>query len=1075
MQDKIQKYILQLVQNLPVNLHYSSDKQFFMSFTVYKSSAGSGKTFTLVKEYLSLILCDPQKFSRVLAITFTNKAATEMKERVISTLHNIIAAEQENSLIEIYKAKTKLSFEELKRQSSIVLALILHNYSEFSICTIDSFVHRIVRTFAYDLRIPAGFEVETDNKILIDKAIDLLIEQLGSNELLTRILLDFAENRITDESSWNIENSLKELSKILFQEDSLRYVEYLREMDMEILHAVAKKCTELNKTIENFVGTESGKILQLIRTENINPASFYQGNRGIYNYFKKIASGDFSVCDAPSKYVLDTIENGKWTASKVSEIERASIETVSGKIKTAFDSIQDFWSREKADYYARNLLRKNMFALSVLSEVEKLIHQISSEDKILHISEFGKRIAGIVAKESVPFIYERLGEKYQHFLIDEFQDTSVLQWQNLLPLIENSLSYESFNMVVGDAKQAIYRFRSGEVEQFVQLPLIYKKEQNPILDIREKTLQRNYHEEFLDTNYRSKKEIIDFNNEFFETIKAVFPENLKKNYEKHEQKLDVNNIGGGVQISFLQKEDYRNITLEKTEEFVVSLLQDGFRLKDIAVLCRKNSESDAIARFLSQKGYPIISSDSLLLKNSPVVIFMLAVFRWLHNPGDSIAASSMVYYLIQQDRLSQTNFHDFLARYKADKSYLNTCFQKADIVICRHELMSRNLYDMTENLIRQFSIDQSYDVYLQFFLDAVHDFMMKQNGSLSNFLLWWSEQESSLSVQTPENTDAIHITTIHKSKGLEFPAVIYPFADSTAGINHQDLRWVLWHDEKIPELEVALLPLQKDMEKTRYADVYSEENEKVFMDLINMLYVAFTRAADRLYILSQQPSEKEGVKSIPSLLFYYLNQKELWQSDQQTYVVSAPQVRIPKTENSATLNAELECLYSSDWMEKLKISQTKKIPFNTILAEEKKYKGNLIHFALSLIKTPDDIEPAVEKLEQKEWIDETEKMQMVELLNEFIHHPQIKPFFESGQTVRTEAEYMDNKGELVRMDRIIFKENETILIDFKTGKPEKPDVEQILNYRFILETLQYPSVRPILIYLSEEPEVVECA
>nr|NQU94195.1 UvrD-helicase domain-containing protein [Bacteroidota bacterium] len=442
-----------------------------MSFTVYKSSAGSGKTFTLVKEYLKITLNQPNKFRNILAITFTNKAANEMKERIITNLKDISSATPDQNspaikflLPELVK-ETGLSPETITLRANKVLELILHNYADFSICTIDSFVHRIIRTFAHDLNLPINFEVELDTNILIEQTIDFLISEAGKNEKLTKALIKFTETKAEDEKSWHIEKDLKDFAETLMKEDGQIYLEKLRQLNLQDFFNIIKKVNEFIKSTEQTLVKQAQNATSIIKGTNLPNTAFYRGRNGIAKYFEYIADYRFDKL-SPNSFVETTINENKWHGSKTDKDDKIIIDGIKDNLIEIYNNIQDILAENYDEYNLFLMLKRKLYPMAVLSEIEKVLVKIKSENNIVHISEFNKRIADIVLNEPVPFIYERLGERYNHFLLDEFQDTSVLQWQNLLPLLDNSLAEGNFNMIVGDGKQAIYRWRSGEVEQF---------------------------------------------------------------------------------------------------------------------------------------------------------------------------------------------------------------------------------------------------------------------------------------------------------------------------------------------------------------------------------------------------------------------------------------------------------------------------------------------------------------------------------------------------------------------------------------------------------------------------------
>ncbi|MCK4638739.1 MAG: UvrD-helicase domain-containing protein, partial [Bacteroidales bacterium] len=414
-----------------------------MSFTVYKSSAGSGKTYTLVKEYLKIVLMHPTKFRNILAITFTNKAANEMKERIISNLIELSATEPDKNSITIKYllpeliSDLKIDTETITKRSSEALELILHNYSDFAIGTIDSFVHKIIRIFAHDLHLPLNFDVEMDEDTLISQAIDLLISRVGTDEKLTKVLMRFTEDKTENEQNWNIETDLQTFAKSLLKEDGQYQIEKLKKLTLDDFLKINKKILENIKKFEDSVKEKAGIAIQLIHKNNVSISSFYYGNQGIGKYFDNLFNGDFEKIK-PNSRVIQTIEKNKWYSGKTDDYQKYAIDNIKSELKEIYFDIEENIINGYSKYMVLKLLRRNIYPLAVLNEIEKILNEIKTQNNIVHISEFNKRIADIVLNEPVPFIYERLGEKYKYFLIDEFQDTSVLQWHNLLPLIDNS-------------------------------------------------------------------------------------------------------------------------------------------------------------------------------------------------------------------------------------------------------------------------------------------------------------------------------------------------------------------------------------------------------------------------------------------------------------------------------------------------------------------------------------------------------------------------------------------------------------------------------------------------------------
>ncbi len=1028
-----------------------------MSFTVYKSSAGSGKTYTLVKEYLKIVLMFPAKFRNILAITFTNKAANEMKERIISNLIELSATEPDkNSITNKYLlpeliSDLKIDTETITKRSSEALELILHNYSDFAIGTIDSFVHKIIRIFAHDLHLPLNFDVEMDEDTLISQAIDLLISRVGTDEKLTKVLVRFTEDKTENEQNWNIEKDLQTFAKSLLKEDGQYQIEKLKKLTLNDFLKINKKILENIKKFEDSVKEKASIAIQLIHKNDVSISSFYYGNQGIGKYFNNLYNGDFEKIK-PNSRVIQTIEENKWYSGKTDDYQKSAIDNIKSELKEIYLDIEKIIINRHGKYMVLKLLRRNIYPLAVLNEIEKILNEIKTQNNIVHISEFNKRIADIVLNEPVPFIYERLGEKYKYFLIDEFQDTSVLQWHNLLPLIDNSLSEDNFNMLVGDGKQAIYRWRNGEVEQFAKLPKIFKKENNPYISEREQNLIRNYNSEELKKNYRSKAEIVDFNNKFFKVVASLIKPPYDSIYENLEQEFETNNTGGYINIDFIDKKNaedsFEEINFKKIKEIILELQQQNFNWGDIAILCRKNKEASNIARFLLNENIDVISSESLLLSSSHKLNFIIALIKFMLDPSDNIQKTHILNFLKQNN---QESFRD--------KLFIS-------------KLRNLQVFDLCEELIRLFGLNSQPDPYIQFFLDAVLKFTIENNSGVSDFIDWWEEKKDKLSIIVPEGINAVNILTIHKAKGLEFPVIIYPFANESSRMTKKEL-WVDLNEPEIPEMDAALLPAIKDMEDTSFADLYVEEKNKSFLDMINLLYVVMTRPTDRLYILTEKPSENpKEINSLSHVFVYYLKSEGLWLENTTEYSFGNEQFfkRIIKPEDKSIF--KLESFISEDWRRKILISTSAPEIWDVSDPDRNKEWGNLVHALLANIITYDDVENAVEDFFSKGIIDKTEKDKLLEKIKQLVMDPRVKPFFEKNLNIKTETEILLPNGQTFRPDRLILSENKAIVIDYKTGKAEEKHKKQINHYARLIEEMGYNEVEKYLLYIDDEVEVV---
>ena len=992
-----------------------------------------------------------------------------MKERIVRALKELSSADTSKSLLlKLLKEETGLEESKLKSRASSILHAILHNYSDFAIGTIDSFVHRIVRTFAYDLHLPVNFEIEMDNDKLLGQVIDLLISKTGTDEHLTRALVEFTEAKAEDEKSWHIERDLFTFSKNLLTEDGQMHLEKLKNISTSDFLSLRNTLNETIKKFELSIQAIAKSALAIITAEGIEHSAFFQGRNGISVYFNNLA-GRNPVKYDPNSYVVKTVKEGKWYTEKTSPTDKSKIDSIKEKLSEMYHQIQAILDTQQSTYYLYRLINKNIYSLAVLNEIEKLLLEIKKQNNILHISEFNKIISRIVLNQPVPFIYERIGEKYNHYLVDEFQDTSVLQWQNLLPLVENALSEAHFSMLVGDGKQAIYRWRGGEVEQFSRLPEVFMKNKSEFVVERERTLRRNYNEQQLNKNYRSKREVIEFNNSIFNTLAGKLHGNYSSIYSNLAQQFDPLNTGGSVSIQFINGEtdEVEKQMLDQIQESITELINAKFNLNDIAILCRTNKTGNKVAEFLTGKAIPVISPDSLLLKNSSKVKFIESVFQYVSQPEKEITRVELVQFLVEHKLLSG-DLHPLLHSIK-DKKYweFDAFLKQNNIQLNQQSLVKLPLYELTEQIVKLFHLGETADAFVQFFMDEVLSYTIKNNNNLTDFLTWWSNRKENASMNVPGGTNAVNIMTIHRSKGLEFPAVILPFASWKVSSGKDDL-WIDLKADEVPLLQSALVPTSKELENTDYAHLYEEEKNKSLLDNINLLYVAFTRPEQRLYILSGAPSQKpESVGNVSDMLCVHLQSMELWNEHQSTYEFGTKTLHDSKAKNNS-LTIKQNLLQSSEWKSILKIRPEAPEVWDSDEVTTKKDFGLLVHAILSKVKTAKDLPTALNQFLNAGVIDAQEMELLDTKLKKIIEHPDLSIFYSLDSTIRTEAEIILPTGETYRPDRVVLAKNKTTVIDYKTGLRSEKHVKQIKKYGELLTDMGYPATEQYLVYIDEE-------
>jgi len=1030
-----------------------------------------------VREYIALALQSPAYFRHILAITFTNKAANEMKQRIIQGLVQLADPVTHASgavvrfmLPDLSKA-TAYSATEVSQRAQAVLTRILHEYDDFSVRTIDSFVSRIIRTFAHDLHLPVDFEIEMDRDLMLDEAVEQLISKAGIDKELTSILVDFTEAKAEDEKSWQIETDIKKTAGFLFSEGSQYFISKLHEIPPARLNEIAREIRQIRKSFEDSIITLALSAKKLIISNSIDNASFSRGTSGIGGYFFKLANG---IIEGPNSFVVATINENKWIAGKADAIQISAINSIKDQLASIYHQCDGLMEKGSVRYTLLGMIEKNIFQMGVLSAMELEIDTIRREKRVIHISEFNKRITDIILKEPVPFIYERIGEKYFNYLIDEFQDTSELQWKNLLPLIGDSLAYGRYNLVVGDGKQAIYRFRNGQVEQFMMLPALPENYEKDVFGDTEKALGTNYNPKVLKSNFRSLPEIINFNNDFFGFLSKQLSAGFQSIYNDHTQEISPDKSGGLVSVEFLpynSRADFDELNINRVHELVNELNDKGFAKSDIAILTRSNREGSIIARHLMSKGISVVSAEALLLAASPEVNFVITVLRHISNPQNLVAIAGILNELIRKGKINTSLIRNFPVQ-KEEWLSLGKVLSKGDIGFNIKSLRGLPLYDLCEEIIRIFALNSGkYDIYLQFFLDFVNKASARQGTHLADLLEAWDEKKGKLSVVVPEGIDAIRIMTIHKAKGLEFPVVIWPMATEKLKTTFDQL-WVDLAEDVIPGLPVALLQTGASMEDVGYSEQYQKERNSSMLDMINLVYVAFTRPAERLYIITREPG-KGDPNNLPNLLSQFIeNTSGDWTQTGNVFTKGIDE-HIQKFKKPMPEADMLSSMISSPWQGRIKIARRAPVYWSADQSKNKQAWGTLIHDTLASIRTRADISEVVAVQAAANLLGEDEAAILLHRVTTTIDHEKLKPYFVEEVQLKPEAGILTPKGEVFRPDRVIFSEKETLIMEFKTGLPKPEHEKQLHNYGEILHQMGYPGIRKLLVYLDEVVTVKE--
>ncbi len=1048
------------------------------SFSVYDASAGSGKTYTLVKEYLKIILSAKKNdaYRNILAITFTNKAVHEMKSRILQSLYEFSrekSSSKATQMLDDIADDMKLPIANIKSKAMEIVKHLIYNYASFDILTIDKFTHKVIRAFAYDLNLPSTFEVTLDTDLLLSEAVDAIIAQAGEDETITNLLLDFTIEKADDDKSWDVSREIFEIGKLIYSENNREQISLLQNNTIPEFVEVRKKIRHSKTLLESQNKSLGAKAIALIDQNSIDIRSFSRGT--LPNHLVSIRDGKYKV-GTKKFHQIEEVQINK--TAKDSEVIKSIIPEIISVLEEVYANF------DKVDFYSAIL--KNITPLSLLNTISNTLDRIQKEQNLISIAEFNTLIFNEIQNQPAPFIYEKLGEKYFHFFIDEFQDTSIMQWKNIIPLIDNALSSEFQQgekgtlMIVGDPKQSIYRWRGGKAEQFIAIA----NNENPFHNSDKKVFR-------LQTNYRSYSEIIDFNNKFFKFISAEFADpDYRDLYQNHSYQLGTNLEGGYVGITFLnskidddlnfeiEEENNKNdlyckLTLQKIHEIVDS----GYEYRDVAILTRKRSQGIQLAGYLSKRNIPLVSSETLLIENSTEVRCVIDVLKYVRNQNDNEAKAFFLLY-IATNNLIEIAVNDFVSTgvKLKEESDFEAWLLKFDISIKFENLRKKPLYEVVEQIITILIKSKKSNSYLQFFLDVVLERDYYKQTGISDFLVFWESNSSKYSIPSPEGSNAVKILTVHKSKGLEFPIVILPFADEDYDKKPKDKIWLETNlqDFGLPKVLVDNTKAVENFGEEGL-EAYSRQKQEELLDNVNVLYVALTRAEEQLHIISSLVGPRKDGKypnSMASFFVKYLKGKNIFEENKLKYEFGTLERRPAQKSIERNENEIIEVSSKLNFS-KIKIAKKEALLWGTFQQEAIEY-GNIIHEILSKIKLKNDVDQAIAIAVESGLINLNQKVDVNDVITEILNNEELVDYFCEEYEVLNEKIIIQNDAATIKPDRIVVTpNNEVFLLDYKTGVYKSSHKVQLENYQNVLEKMGFKVVLKTLVYIGKKIELIK--
>lgn len=1015
-----------------------------------------------------------------------------MKERIVHYLNDFIDG-RENSLERELKQALNLSDTEFKEHCHELRSQILHKYSHFSISTIDAFFQKVIRSFTREAGLSGDYRLEVDNETVLTEVVNNLIDALGEDKDLKRWVVDFAIKNLESDKAWDMRTGLVDFSKEILKEDFKRIEKDFtkKTSDRKFLKDLLAELGKATGSFIKHIRTLAKQGLDIIEQHQLEPNDFkYQGGAG-YKFFNNLTDlSKVSDFKEPGVQVSESLQDiNNWPAPKTNR-KSDVLKLASSQLLPLMRDILDYREKYYKQALSAEVVLQNFYAYGLMADISKKLQEYKAENNMMLLADAPQFLQELIGESDAPFIYEKTGSFYKNYLIDEFQDTSNLQWRNFIPLINESLSSNNRNVIVGDVKQAIYRWRGGD------LTLLQEKLEQQMG--KERVVHVN-----LSDNYRSAANIISFNNQLFKSASAFVSEQTGARLAEEAFSDVSQNIKkeskGFVDIQFLEEEKdqeqkWKALAKDQLVKTLEMWQQAGVKMRDIAILVRTNGEGqEVVAHLLNYRNstqanptlnYNVISNESLRIDGAASVNLILAAMRYLNNNLDVVARAELAY---EFTRIHQSGMALADVFSVADKVTFES-FLPNEFTNRKTELRKLPLFEMTEMLIRIFGLsDQELELaYLQAFQDIVLNFYTRERNDLQAFLEWWEQNKDSdkTSVKTSGSIDAAEIMTIHKSKGLQFKYVIIPFCSWK--LDHPGLTSPnMWVQADAPMFKTAgylSVKYGSKLEETVFEPYYHHERSQIFLDNVNILYVALTRAELGLKILApfKKLTNNKNELSVPdvsALLQYCItaNDSLAKQWDKPALRWQAGVLELPpngnKTQPGAIKPIALRRYDVSRWRDKLVIRQAGKTYFDSDKEEKVKY-GIHVHSVLSFIHTKNDVQAALQRAIHEGLLTSSEVDQVRSDLKQLLSVPLISSWFEEGWEVRTEVPVILPGGEESRFDRLLINNTKAVVIDFKTGVTAKADQHQVLAYMDVLRNMNFTEVEGYVLYVRTG-EVVE--
>ncbi len=1026
-------------------------------FQVLHSSAGAGKTHNLVKHYLLLALKgrDPAAYTHILALTFTNKAAAEMRERVLKYLEDLggeaplgaTGSDVRDSVMRL----AGIDERELRVRAKAMHSHMLHHWSQVAISTIDSFVRRVVKPFARELQLDHELRMTTDEDYYRGKAVELLLEDAGTDPALTRVLVETCEQLLENEQSWRPDRPLRNLAEQLGKESAIAHLEKLRETPaerfMEIQHELKVRVERTREHLRHL----GQKVMKAVADQGLTEDDFPYKSNGYISFYRKLAVLEGNI--ETTGRLKTAVETGTWTANSTPQQVRPKIEALKDLFEAVFleaESLRKLYTLDRA-------VLKDLLPMATLNSIGERLEQLKQEEGVSFFSDLTRKVHAVVQEEPAPFIYERLGEWYRHFLVDEFQDTSLMQWHAMLPLVHNALSSGGSVLLVGDAKQAIYRWRNGEARQFVAFPNVFRKQLLADGEAYENALLKSHEPmEPLANNFRSGSAIIAFNNRVTGRLMDGLGEEEKKVYDRHEQNTVLDREGYVEVATYSESKDADAAEEEcpgawrLMKQAVQDSLEDGFRPGDIAVLVRTGKQGREASGHLRSEGWNVVSPDGLTLGGHAPACAVIEVLSWLHMPVDEHAAravQAIVTVAAEEGRPDPfpegTTPATFMRNWTREHRGINPRLP---------------LVPLITRVASALGHDAATDAFIMALVNEAHAFSKSNGDDLPGFLEKWELSAKNKSVGGSPGAGAIQVMTVHKAKGLQFPVVIIP----DAGKKTPGTRERIWinPDPPMEGLPTVLVGKRKDLLELGIPEM-DEEDRLGKLDDLDVLYVALTRPEQRLYIsIPEKGNESFGAMLRDMLVFeggvYRAGRRERKHA-KEPEPQKADGTELPLLPAAALTSGE------RTW----KIRKEAPDEWDPSDPDPYRSQGKAVHAILARVRTAADLPTAIRQERDRWGLPGPVCDQISGHLQQLLGRPAIAPFFREGLEVFNERALLQGDGSTIRPDRVVRDNGVFHVLDIKTGRPMEDHHRQVQGYVRVLQALENAPVHGWLLYAAQ--------